>query len=238
MAGPPLPAPVSSREADPEARRRLLVQTGVVLALCVVPGVVESLLGLAEGGPRVHGRVQPFADALRLLVYQGAAAAVLLYLLWRDREPIEPRAPLRAWLASSFVGGGVLWALQIGLYFLLAETYPGREEALAIAPAPPAQGGALVVAVSVAADLVNAFAEELAMRRVLVDRLERLTGKPGLAVLLSALGFAAYHLYQGVFYATSALVMGLLFGLAFVLTRRLAPLVVAHVLLNLVRLWG
>jgi membrane protease YdiL (CAAX protease family) len=96
----------------------------------------------------------------------------------------------------------------------------------------PPSGPEQTVLVIVAC-LANGFAEELVMRGYLIPRFEDLLGSPAKAILLSALLFASYHLYQGYYGAGSALVVGIVFGVIFYSTRRIWPLAAAHALHNI-----
>ena len=82
--------------------------------------------------------------------------------------------------------------------------------------------------------VANGFAEELVMRAYLITRLERLLGSGSLAVLVSSLLFASYHIYYG---PGVTLIHAVLFGLAFgglyLLLRRVWPLALAHALINI-----
>jgi membrane protease YdiL (CAAX protease family) len=54
----------------------------------------------------------------------------------------------------------------------------------------------------------------------------------------SAVVRGSYHLYQGFGGFVGNLVMGLVFGLAYLRSKRVGPLVVAHVILDLVAFIG
>ena len=59
-----------------------------------------------------------------------------------------------------------------------------------------------------------------------------------LVLLVSAVLRGSYHLYQGFGGFVGNLVMGLIFGLIYLRWRRVAPLVVAHTLLDIVAFVG
>jgi len=75
---------------------------------------------------------------------------------------------------------------------------------------------------------VNGFAEELILRGYLIPRLETLTGSTAKSIVLSSVLFASYHIYQGPASSIQILIMGLIFGSFFAITRRICPLVLAH----------
>src|SRR5206468_12251270 len=82
------------------------------------------------------------------------------------------------------------------------------------------------------ADAANAFAEELVMRGYLITRLEGATGSSLMALLVSSVLFAGYHVYQGWGATASIFLGGMVYGIAFLVSRRLWPVVIAHFLWN------
>ncbi|MDF0530818.1 CPBP family intramembrane metalloprotease [Tsukamurella sp. 8F] len=84
----------------------------------------------------------------------------------------------------------------------------------------------LVVAVA------NAAAEEVVVVGYLTTRLQQLGRGAAATVLLSALLRGSYHLYQGFGAGLGNVVMGLVFGAAYLRWRKLWPLVVAHAVMD------
>jgi membrane protease YdiL (CAAX protease family) len=80
--------------------------------------------------------------------------------------------------------------------------------------------GALAVSVSVS--------EELVARGYLIPRLEQSLRSTPAAVLASAILFAFFHWYQGIFIICHAFFAGVVYGTAFAWTRRLWPVIIAH----------
>ena len=81
--------------------------------------------------------------------------------------------------------------------------------------------------------VLSGFAEKLAMRGYLIPQLEQLLKSSWVAILITSLLFASYHLYQGVPATIIIAVEGLVYGVAFYFFRRLWPLCIAHTLHNL-----
>lgn len=94
------------------------------------------------------------------------------------------------------------------------------------------------IAVLVASAVMNAVLEEVLVVGYLYQRLAELRWATVWIVLGSAVLRGSYHLYQGVgpFFANA--VMGVLFGLIYLRTKRVMPLVVAHTLLDVVAFVG
>jgi membrane protease YdiL (CAAX protease family) len=84
----------------------------------------------------------------------------------------------------------------------------------------------------------NAFLEEVVVVGYLVTRLERMRISVPLIIGLSAVLRGSYHLYQGFGGFAGNLVMGVVFALLFVRFRRVAPLVVAHTILDIIAFVG
>jgi membrane protease YdiL (CAAX protease family) len=88
------------------------------------------------------------------------------------------------------------------------------------------------------AALVAAVLEETIMVGYLVTRLREMRWKVAWIVAASAIIRGCYHLYQGWPMAIGNLVMGIVFVLVFLRTRRVGPLIVAHAILDLVSFVG
>lgn len=86
--------------------------------------------------------------------------------------------------------------------------------------------------------VMNGVVEEVIMLGFVLCRLAQVRVNPWLAILASALVRGAYHLYQGFGGFLGNVVMGLVFGWLYRRWGRVMPLVVAHVLLDLVAFIG
>lgn len=136
------------------------------------------------------------------------------------------------------LAGGLLLAAVIGLPGLglyLAATHWGLNST--VAPASEASPwwalGLLVLAA-----LKNGVLEEVVVVGYLVTRSRQLGVPPWTAVVLAALLRGVYHLYQGFGAGVGNVVMGLVFGAWYLRTGRVMPLVVAHVVIDLVAFIG
>lgn len=136
------------------------------------------------------------------------------------------------------LAGGLLLAAGIGLPGLglyLAATHWGLNST--VAPASEASPwwalGLLVLAA-----LKNGVLEEVVVVGYLVTRSRQLGVPPWTAVVLAALLRGVYHLYQGFGAGLGNVVMGLVFGAWYLRTGRVMPLVVAHVVIDLVAFIG
>jgi len=83
-----------------------------------------------------------------------------------------------------------------------------------------------------AAMIINPFFEELIVRAFTMTEVLALSGRPWLAVAASVLLQFSYHLYQGV-PAMFLLCLFLVFSIYFFKTRRIFPLILAHMIFDL-----
>ena len=94
------------------------------------------------------------------------------------------------------------------------------------------------VPVLVLSALQNALLEEVVAVGYLIERLRELRWATPALIAASALLRGSYHLYQGPGMAAGNVVMGIVFSLYYVRTRRVMPLVVAHTTLDVVSFVG
>ena len=78
------------------------------------------------------------------------------------------------------------------------------------------------------------FAEELIMRGLLLTRFEQLFHSKPLSVLLSAAIFGLVHWSAGIISIVGAFLTGIVFGIAFVWTRRLWPVAISHAIVDFI----
>ena len=86
--------------------------------------------------------------------------------------------------------------------------------------------------------VMNGVLEEVVMLGFLFARFDQLRIKPWLGIVISAVIRGGYHLYQGFGGFLGNVVMGLVFGYLYKRWGRVMPLVVAHVILDLVSFIG
>ena len=235
-----------------EDRRGLLPETIVVLgvslgasAVWAILSIVNSLtmrVALNQQTTTINRSVTPDRPWLDLL-YQLAniilplvPVALVFYLLARVRRP--EGAPFRVmgikWanVPKDTALGVVLTAIigipGLGLYFLAR-----------------ALGGNLnievtnlaaywwTVPVLIGAAVMNGVLEETVMIGYLFTRWTQLGWNPWRVIITSALIRGTYHLYQGFGGFVGNVIMGFVFGWVYMRTKRVLPLVIAHILLDI-----
>ena len=165
-----------------------------------------------------------------------ALVSLILFFLWRNGEPVER-------IGWVFEKGWKDVGLGIGLFIPLFFGTSLLENALQAAgfsvPATPlpsymtAKDAAQFLLASVLV-LVVALAEETVFRGYLILRLRALTGRPAVAVLLSAAIFSLGHGYEGSAGVITVGFMGVVFGLVYLWRQSLTAPMVMHFLQDFV----
>ncbi len=235
------------------ARARARSEIWLVLGVSLGQSAVYSLLSIIEKLTRpnqplnqqttqINTSVVPDRSWLDL-AYQLAAIAfplvpafLALYLLklTGDRAAIgyDLRRP------GFDLSRGTLMAAAIGLpglaFYFVARAIGINTN---VAPANlAAQWWTIPVLVGLAC--MNGILEEVIMLGFLFTRLRDLAWTPWAIIVTSAVVRGSYHLYQGFGGFLGNIVMGLAFGWVYLRWKRVGPLVVAHVILDLVSFIG
>jgi membrane protease YdiL (CAAX protease family) len=227
----------------------------IVLALSLGASAVWSIVdilgtltepgGLADSVQSMNSAKAPperpwydLAQQLVSLTLAMAPVALALHLLSLDRgNPfrrigLDLRRP-----GFDLLGGAVLAACigipGLGLYLAAREL--GLNATIAAANLNDVWWA---VPILVLAALKNAIVEEVVGVGYLITRLQQLAWKPAAIVGAHALLRGTYHLYQGFGGFIGNAVMGAVFALCFMKWKRTGPLVVAHLLLDIVAFLG
>jgi membrane protease YdiL (CAAX protease family) len=221
----------------PAGRRTLAEELLIVLSLTLLQSAVYSLVSLLTAP--VAGVTVASANQNNQLLYQLLGFAfglvpvfLVLYLIHRDREP-----PPRFGLVSPYGVGPdvalgsmlavIVSIVGIGIYLGSVALHLNRF----VVPVPPL-GHWWTVPLLVLTAIEAALLEELIVVAYMITRLEQIGWSTMAAVGASALLRGSYHLYQGWGGFAGNLLLGLFFGIVFVRTRRVWPLVVAHALID------
>jgi uncharacterized protein len=165
--------------------------------------------------------------------------AVLLAWHLLNRDPGNARGLLgvdtRRWRLDIGLGVGLAAAIGIpglGLYFAAREL--GINATVVPAGLPDIWWA---VPILVLAAIQNSILEEVVVVGYLVTRLRTAWTIP-MVIATSAILRGAYHLYQGFGAFIGNAVMGVVFALVFLKWQRIAPLVIAHTILDVVAFVG
>ncbi len=208
-------------------RREQAIELLVFLFLIVPPLALSTL--------EIRHSSLPFPLAATATILDDLAlVALVLFLLWRNREPLarigwaapDPRGDLILGLLlflPLFAGAGILgeYLSALGLSSSSATPsflrYQGPFQAL----------------LALALILVVAVAEETIFRGYLVTRIQAVTSSPLAAVLISSAIFAMGHGYEGAVGVVIAGVAGVVYALIFLSRKSLVAPVVLHFLQDL-----
>jgi len=193
-----------------------------VLCIAVIPDVWSAVYVLLwQPREQPSFALQYVSLALRALF----VSIPVMFVMHRSHTPARAFGIVRVSARDVAVGASIavlLLGLSRWLYFQL-DIRSASQDPFAVPEGVP-QYCLLVAALA-----LNAFAEELVVRGYLITRLEMATASLPMALLLSSALFAAYHVYHGP--ATiQVFLAGMLLGIAFLVWRRLWPVVIAHFL--------
>lgn len=231
-------------------RNEVLLVLAASLGASAVYSVVELLARLTAERPlseqtvamNVSQSARPWLDLtyqLLRIAFGVVPALLAVHLLNRDHGGARGLLglDLRRRPGGDLTGGLLLAAViglpGLGLY--LAARALGINATVAPAGLPDVWWA---VPVLVLAALQNAALEEVVVVGYLITRLSDLGWRAGAAIATSAVLRGGYHLYQGFGAFVGNAIMGVVFALFFLRTRRVLPLVVAHTLLDVVAFVG
>lgn len=239
--------------------RRIQAEILVVLALSYGMSALYSLVGIANRLSQPTPLSQQTATINRPLATQElfdllyqllgvasglAPVALVLWLVWSDKSPRFAsiglgRANGFSWknLAREFGAGFGLAALigipGIGVYLA------ARALNLGVTVVPTALDAHWwTVPVLILWALRAGLGEEIIVVGYLFDRLKVIGWTPWVIVVAATVLRGTYHLYQGFGGFAGNIAMGLIFGAIYLRTKRLAPLIIAHVLIDITAFVG
>ncbi len=254
------PASLGIRHVVPDAngsfagrRARLWWEIGIVLALSVGRSAVYSVLSLLQALTSVQALgdqstslnpgadAQAFWDVLNQLVGQLFAFAPItlaLYFLWEPGLSAFRRIGLDVSRIGTDLGRALLLLVVIGVPGL-ALYVAGRTLGITVqVDASPLDPSWWTIPLLLLAALRAGLTEEVIFIGYLFDRLRRL-GWGTWTIILSTAGLrGAYHAYQGFGPIIGNVAMGIVFGWAYHRWGRVLPLVIAHVLIDIIAFVG
>jgi uncharacterized protein len=226
----PLPRPAGTP-------RILRLELGLVLLLAFSPGILGLLL-LAlgpQGTAPTETQVLPSLVSLLFeLFLSWTPVLVVGFLLARNREGWAGIG-LTRFRAGDLGMGAVLWVASFILVLVLAQLfqYFGQREVDFLPEGLPLWFRSLqAVLIAVTAGVT----EEIVVRGYAQTRLEQLRAPTAVIILLPTALWGVLHVYQGAGAALTIFGLGLMYAWYFQRTRRLWPLILAHVLFDATQL--
>jgi membrane protease YdiL (CAAX protease family) len=208
----------------------ILAELVAVLAIGVIPyccGSCVLLSRLDEPAPAVQ---RQWVDKVYDITRWSCVTTAVLFVIYRTGEPFSQFGLTRPrWLdlpiGCCLFGFFVLTCSLLTPLFDPAMFRPGN------VAQPPLHALDCILIVMWA--IAGVLSEEVVNRSYLVTRLEHLSHSKGVALVLSSMFFASYHIYQGLPGLCIVFVFGLQAAGCFLYTRRIWPVVTGHLLYNL-----
>jgi uncharacterized protein len=232
--GPPGRNPVPPPPGSPRLLRKEL---GLILLLAFAPSLLGLLfLALGPAGTaEVEAELAPSLIGIVIdLFISWSPVLVIGYLLVRSREG-WPGIGLTRFRAADLGMGLLLWVASFVLVLVLAQLfqYFGTREVDFLPEGLPLWFRSLqAVLIAVTAGVT----EEIVVRGYAQTRLEQLRAPIAVILLLPTALWATLHVYQGLGAALTIFGLGLMYAWYFQRTRRLWPLILAHVLFDMTQL--
>ncbi|AAT89426.1 CAAX protease [Leifsonia xyli subsp. xyli] len=239
--------------ADRNARVRLWWEIAIVLGLSLGQSAVYSIVSIIDLSTREKAlsdqtaQVNPsqssreLFDALYQLLgnlFPLFAVALAIFLLWQPRRNGFRRIGLDFTRPWPDLGGGLLLLLVIGAPGLLFYALGRVLGATVAVQASPLDTHWWTVPVLLLAALRAGLQEEVIVVGYLFARLRKLGWGTWPIILATAMLRGSYHLYQGFGPFAGNAMMGVVFGWCYARWGRVAPLVVAHVVIDIVSFFG
>lgn len=236
--------------------REILLVLGLSLGASAVYSVMDLISKLTAPAPlssqttTLNNSPAPgrpllalFLELFNLLFSYVVPALLAIYLVNRDRDwdPTAARAATRLgldgrrWRFDVITGLGLALVVGVpglGLYFVARALDINTN----VAPANLTEWWAGPILVLLA--FGNGLLEEVVVVGYLVTRLRQTGWGVAAAVTFSAVLRGSYHLYQGFGAFLGNAIMGVIFTLFYLRTKRLWPLVLAHTVLDVIAFLG
>ncbi|QPZ39623.1 CPBP family intramembrane glutamic endopeptidase [Paramicrobacterium chengjingii] len=236
-----------------QTRTQLWWEIGIVLALSLGASAVYSVLtiirrvlaetALADQSAGLNPTQSPqewidLTYQLLGIAFALAPVALVLYLLWRPHESAFTRIGLDRTKPCQDLGRGMLLFAAIGVPGI-AFYVIGRMLGITVDVSTSGLGDYWwSIPVLILSALRAALLEEIIVVGYLFTRLRDLGWNRWVIIVAAAVLRGSYHLYQGFGPFLGNVAMGVLFGWMYTRFGRVAPLVVAHFLLDLASFLG
>ncbi len=247
---PALDSPAASSPAV--SRTRLRWEIAIVLALSLGRSAVFSVIALLEALTRAplgdqQTSINPgaaaseFWDVLQQFfatIFGLAPVALAIYFLWEPARTGFAKIGLTFERFGRNASRGLLLVLVIGIPGLALYAV-GRQLGITVqVDASPLDSSWWTIPLLLLAALRAGLLEEVIMVGYLFDRLRLLGWSTWTIIISTAALRGAYHAYQGFGPLVGNLAMGVVFGWVYARWGRVMPLVVAHVVIDVVAFVG
>ncbi|GLY04988.1 MULTISPECIES: CPBP family intramembrane glutamic endopeptidase [Actinoplanes] len=240
-------------ERQQSTRTVYIVEIGIVLLLSLGKSAIYSVVSLTASLTAATPLAQqtatlnasqsprPYFDLtyqLLKIFFALIPVVLALFLLWRDRISPTREMGIDFRRPGFDAGWGAGLAAGIGLPGLLL-VYAALQLGISAQIVPAAlEPYWWAVPVLTLAAVQNAVLEEVLVVGYLITRLKAMNVSPAWIIVCSSVLRGSYHLYQGFGGFIGNVVMGVVFALFYLRTKRVMPLIVAHSLLDIVAFVG
>jgi membrane protease YdiL (CAAX protease family) len=234
-------------------RARLWWEVAIVLGLSLGQSAVYSIVTIIDRSTQSTpladqtAQVNPSQSSRQVFdfLYQFLdnafplfAVALVIFLLWQPQRTGFRRIGFDLSRPGRDLGGGLLLFLAIGVPGILFYAL-GRVLGLTVqVQASPLDTYWWTVPILVFAALRAGLQEEVIIVGYLFTRLRQLGWSTWTIIVAAALLRGSYHLYQGFGPFVGNAIMGVVFGWCYTRWGRVMPLVVAHVIIDIVSFVG
>jgi membrane protease YdiL (CAAX protease family) len=223
---------------DQDSKRFRALELGLVAGVAFAPPIFAALYRFfIDSTAR-----SPQAEEVLVfygLIYELLALAVTAYVLSRQRQSFRQLGFSFSWkdvpvsLLLFVVAYAAFYVCYVfifyGFYFVTGRAPTQPTKVQTYLDAGITVGTILFV-------IVNPFYEELIARAYMISELKYLAGSGVLAILISVLIQASYHLYQGIPAATALGAMFLVLSVYYIRYKRITPVILAHLYFDLLAL--
>lgn len=229
----PGPIQVSQPAVVPWTERQIRVFEIVLVCVVAFGGSVLDSIYLFF--MHLRGHPASLGSTLSLLITclrQLSSLALLGYVLARRSRTISDLGFALnrkgfGWSLLLFFGGAFVRHAAFRAFNYASSGLPTTSTALSAYPTS-------IWILPIIFHFINPFFEELIVRAYLMTEVRQLTGSVSKAIIISTVVQTSYHLYQGGPSALSNGVVFLIFSIYYARTGRIAPIILAHLYLDLV----
>ena len=215
------------------ARTIRWIELILLLAVAFGASLYQAVMVLTQSATIVPSDTQRWILGM---IHQITALGLCAYILHKQGRSFRQLGLVARWF-DPFYGVGIMLLGLIASYATLFSLYRAglisASERLGHATTIVRMLGSHVSWGAIVYIVINAPFEELIVRAYLLTDLRFLTGSTMIAIFGSAVFQGLYHLYQGWPTAVAATAGFLVFSLFYVWSRRITPIIIAHLLWDL-----
>jgi len=212
----------------PLFQRQRLAGLLVVFIVTVFPLIVWSMIVLLRPNTDAPSNTSLNYRFLNGLLNEATSLVLLVYVIRQNRQNLADFGLV--FRLSDIPLGILLWAAAFCLYSLTSPTIISACEMLGWHHTVPNFSMPRSALLAYLYAFLSPIFEEMVVRAFFMTEILALTKSSGVAILLSVLVQASYHLYQGIPYALSAAIMFFMLSIFYARTRRITPVILAHLI--------